>query len=286
MLDLSIDLSHLALWTLPLPTRLVRFTKPDGVIVRVAEAESSVTVDGETFSPLFGCEISAISHEIGGGMPSAEILFAHSDGGTIDTGELDNGFWDGAGVEIFIVDRMELPANLDNERIFKGVIGPIEWDVFAGTGSFDCRGLTAQAEAVLQKFGPMCQTDLFSELCGLDPDAHKQTGTVGAVEDRFTITVTGLSDPTKPFSQGTGETDAGFRFEIVDAVNNSGTLRVRLGEPVCEARFTAAQAVTLYPGCDKRAVTCLTVYANKINPVSGGFQGEDHILGVNSIAGF
>lgn len=285
MLNLSIDLSHLALYTLPLPTFLMRFTRTDGVIVRVTDAESSVTVDGQTFDPLFGCSVSAIHHALGGEMPSCEIAYSHAQGETIDPFHLDNGFWDAAALKVYLVDRMNLPATLDDECVFTGVIGTIEFDADAGLGTFDCRGLTAQAEAVLQTFGPMCQTDVFSELCGLDPDDHEQAGTVATVEDAFTITVTGLSNPDAPFSQGTGETDAGYRFNIVDAVNNSGTLTVRLGESVCEARFEVGQSVTLWPGCDKRAVTCRDVYNNKINPVSGGFQGEDHILGVNSIAG-
>ena len=70
-------------------------------ILRIAEAEQSLTVSAQTFSPLPGAEISAVKHVINGDVGSMEIRFAHSDGGTLDTAELNTGFWDGAHVEVY-----------------------------------------------------------------------------------------------------------------------------------------------------------------------------------------
>lgn len=277
MLDQVIDLSHTALWTRPLPARLVRFTRLDGVILLIAESETSVTVGAETFLPLAECVIGGVSHSIGGEPSSLEITGAHSAGGVIDSGELKNGFWDGATVEQYLVNRNNLSTLGD--RRFRGTIQSIDIDAVRGTFAFDCRGLTAEAESVIQTFMPMCGTDLYSVLCGVDPDAHKQDGTIGTVTDDFTITITGLPDPMVNFNQGTGETDAGFRFEIADAVNNSGTLTLRTWEPICLTRFEAGQDVTLYPGCAKTPEACRG-YGAKLN-----FQGEDHFPGINSIAG-
>jgi uncharacterized phage protein (TIGR02218 family) len=275
MLDQVIDLSRTALWTLPLAGRLLRVTRLDAVIERFTDAETSITVAGETFVPLIGCAIGGVSHALGGAAPSLDIAFAASVGGAIDLGKLKNGFYDGATIEHYIVDRLNL-STLGDPR-FTGTIQSIEVDVIRGTARVDCRGLSAEAESVIQTMMPMCGTDFGSVLCGKDLEAIKQTGTIGSVIDAYTVTVTGLSDTSAAFNQGTGVTDAGFRFEIADFT--SGTLRLRTWEPICLTRFTAGQSVTLYPGCDKTPAMCRGYGRKK------SFQGEDHYPGVDSIAG-
>lgn len=256
--------------------RVARITRLDGVVLRIAEAEASITVGAETFTPLPGCSIGSVKHIINGEMPSSQIDFAHSSGGVIDTAKLNAGAWDAATVQIYIIDRRNITTLGD--PLFTGTIQPVTIDPMGGRGSFDLRGLAAQASTVTQNYQAMCRIDLFSPLCQLSGPSFAVSATIATIVDRFTVTVTGPSNPTGWFNQGIGDAANGFKFEIADWVLSTLTLRTYL--PICIARFSVGLGLTLYPGCDKTAATCKTKFNNKIN-----FQGEDHFLGVNSTVG-
>ena len=258
--------------------RIDEVTRLDDVVLRIAEADEPITASAQTFLPLPGSEISAVKHIINGEMGSMEIKFAHSEGGTIDTYELNNGFWDGAAVQMYLVDRSE--ATTLGDPIFTGLIDTVSINLTGSSGLFSIRGLAAQAEAFVQTYQPMCRTDLFSVLCSLDPAAWDHAGTVGTILDRFNFTVTGLASPPADgwFNQGTFQTASGFKGVIANWIQ--GSSKITMYQPQSIARLTAGEGVTLYPGCDKTGTTCRTKFNNKIN-----FQGEDHFLGINSIVG-
>lgn len=277
MRDYNITLTSTTLFL----ARVVKITRLDGVILRIAEADEAITASAQTFTPLQGCTISAVKHIINGDMGSMEIRFAHSEGGTLDTAELNTGFWDGSTIQMFLVDRSTTTTLGD--PIFTGLIDTVSIDPIGSAGSFDIRGLAAQAEAFIQTFQPMCRTDLFSSLCQLNENDWDHVGTVGTIIDRFNFTVAGLSAPPADgwFNQGTFRTASGFKGVAANWVQSS--LKLTTYQPVCMARLTAGEAITLYPGCDKTGGltgNCVAKFNNKIN-----FQGEDHFLGINSIVG-
>jgi hypothetical protein len=100
----------------------------------------------------------------------------------------------------------------------------------------------------IQTYQPMCRTDLFSVLCGLNPAAWLHTGTVGTLIDRFNFTVTGLASPPADgwFNQGTFETASGFKAVIANWIQ--GSLKITMYQPQCLARLTAGEGITVYPG--------------------------------------
>lgn len=261
------------------PVRLVKITRLDGAVLRIAETDEAVTVSAQTFTPLPGCVISSVKHIINGGMPSMAVNFAHSVGGVLDTTELNNGFWDGAAIVVYPIDRSNISALGD--PLFTGVIDTVSLDPVGSSGSFDARGVAAQAEAFIQTFQPMCRTDLFSPLCQLNKTSFAHVGTVDTIIDRFNFTVAGLVGAPADgwFNQGTFVTESGFKAVMASWINSS--LKITTYQAVCLARLTEGEGITLYPGCDKTGATCRTKFNNKIN-----FQAEDHFLGVNSIVGF
>jgi len=259
--------------------RVVRITRLDGHVLRIGEAEEAITASSETFLPLFGCEISAVKHIINGGVGSMEIQFAHSDGGTLDTFELNTGFWDGARVQLYVIDRSTVTTLGD--PLFTGLIDTVTINPIGSSGSFDIRGIAVEAEAFIQTFQPMCRTDLFSSLCSLNEADWDHAATIATIVDRFNFTVSGLASPPADgwFNQGTFVTASGFKGVIANWVQ--GALTMTTYQPVCISRLTVGEGVTIYPGCDKTGTTCRTKFNNKLN-----FQGEDHFLGINSIVGF
>jgi len=274
MRDYNITLSSTTLFL----ARVVKITRLDGVILRIAEAEQAITASAQTFLPLPGAAISAVRHIINGGVGSMEITFAHSQGGTLDTAELNTGFWDGAAVQMYLVDRSS--AATLGDPIFTGLIDVVSLDVVGSSGSFDIRGLAVQAEAFIQTYQPMCRTDLFSSLCQLNENDWDHDGTVGTIIDRFNFTVAGLASPPVDgwFNQGTFITGSGFKGVIANWVQ--GSLKITMYQPQCIARLTAGESIKIFPGCDKTAETCRVKFNNRIN-----HQGEAHFLGINSIVG-
>jgi len=258
------------------PARLAKITRDDGTVLRIAESDESITVAAEVFVPLPGSEIMGVKHMLGGGMPSLQINFSHSAGGVIDTYDLNVGKWDGAEVILYVVDRNNLTTLGD--PLFTGSVQPIGLNPIGATGSFDIRGLGAKAEAVAQRYSPMCRTDLFSSLCQVDPDVWSHTGTVDTILDRFNITVAGLGSPPADgwFNQGTGETASGIRFEIGNW--QLGSLQLTTYLPVA-LLFAAGEAITLWPGCDKTiGPNGCGKFNNYIN-----FQGEPHFKGAQAM---
>ena len=274
MRDYNVTLTSTTLFL----ARVVKITRLDDLSLRIAEADEPITTSGQTFLPLPGSEISAVKHIINGDVGSMEIKFAHSPGGMIDTVEVNNGYWDGAAVQMYLVDRSA--ATTLGDPIFTGVINQVSSNLIGSAGSFDVRGLTAQAETFIQTYQPMCRTDLFSVLCGLNPAAWAHVGAVDTILDRFNFTVAGLASPPADgwFNQGTFVTESGFKGVIANWVQ--GSLKLTMYQPQCIARLTAGESITVYPGCDKTGTTCRTKFNNKVN-----FQGEDHFLGINSIVG-
>lgn len=158
MLDLPVDTTARVIrWA-----RLCRITRQDGTIYRIAEAQSSITVGGETFVPVAGLTISAIKHALGISPSSVNLTVALAEGGTFDRNEATDGKFDEALVEVMLVDRTNI---LTPGLMFSGRIGPT---VFTDNDDarFDARGHSVKARGpFLPSFGPMCRTDLGSVLC-------------------------------------------------------------------------------------------------------------------------
>ncbi len=158
--------------------------------------------------------------------------------------------------------------------LFSGLIQPIEYDPVSGSGSFNIKGQANQAESIIQTYGPMCRTDLFSSLCTLNPASYAQTGTIGSITNKFECVIADLVLPPADgyFNLGVGVTDAGISFEIAEWTQSTTTLKTFL--PRC-ALFTVGDGVTLYPGCSKTIAVCKEKFGNNLN-----FQAEPHWTGL------
>src|SRR4029077_19336166 len=128
---------------------------------------------------------------------------------------------------------------------------------------------TSAKKLMSQKRSPMCRTDLFSRLCGLDPASFDVAATVVTVPTAYTFTVSGLANPTGYFNQGVAVTSGGVSFELANWNNATQTFTAYL---VCDRIVEAGTSLTLYPGCSKvldDATHGCKAFGNQIN-----FQGE------------
>jgi uncharacterized phage protein (TIGR02218 family) len=255
------------------PARLLVITRRDGTVMRIAEAQSSITAGGNVYTPLAGVEISAVKHTLGGATPSLQITAAHNASGTaaFDTVAVDMGLYEAAEVELYVVDR-DNPAVLG--LMFTGTIQPVNYDV-AGSVSFDVRGPSVGAiKNYIQRFAPMCRTDLYSTLCGVNPDSYQLTATVTAIVNRFNFTIS-ITPADNYLNGGVIRTALGYAFEIAAQTGSSLTAFLPSN------RFLAVgMGLTLWPGCDKRIATCYGKFNNALN-----FQGEPHSIGIYAQVG-
>jgi hypothetical protein len=159
VLDLPIDLTA----TVLAPARLCTITRLDGEVIRIAEANDSITVGAFTWSPLAGFQLSAGKWTVGGEAASIQIDAAMSIGGTFDLYEVVDGKFDAADVQVDLVDRAN-PAT--KGMVFSGRIEPVSFGALHNNVSFDVRGHAVKAKWPFSwTFGPMCRTELGSKLC-------------------------------------------------------------------------------------------------------------------------
>lgn len=258
------------------PARLCTITRKDGNVYRIAESDEPITIGGVTWSVVPGLMISAVKHTNNGEMPSAQIIAVHNRGTVFDTNDIDVGLFDAAAVQIYIVDRMNLATP---KLLFTGSIGNIAYNT-ENQLSLDIKGPAAFGRILMtQKRSPMCRTDLYSELCGVNPDTYKVVAIVGAVLDQYNFTTSsGLNAyPDGWFTQGVLLLDSGTSLEIANWVTSTQTITTYLPS----ARLiTAGQHFTMWPGCDKTmTITGCGKFNNYLN-----FQGEPHFTGTAAAA--
>ncbi|MET0720451.1 MAG: DUF2163 domain-containing protein [Tardiphaga sp.] len=258
------------------PARLCVITRRDGAIFRIAESDESITVAGNTYVVVHGLQISAVKHTANGEMPSCQIIAVHSSASTFDTAVIDAGLFDAAAVQISLVDRLNLAGTPG--LLFTGAIANISYDV-ENRVVFDVKGAAAFARILMtQKRSPMCRTDLFSPLCGVDKDDYDVATTVAAIVNAFSFTVTGaLAQASGYFNQGVAVAASGTAFEIANWNQSTQTITTYLP---CNRILTAGTNLTIYPGCDKTlGANGCAKFSNQLN-----FQGEPHFTGTAAAA--
>lgn len=270
MKSFDIELSGATL----VPGRLVVITRRDGEVIRITErgAPNDLVIGADAYFVVPGFAISAVKHTIGGEMPSVELSGLHKVGGVFDTEDIACGRFDGATVQIYVLDLQNVG---DLGLLFTGSIQPQTYDI-NGTFRFDARGIATKATGVfVPTFSPMCRTDLFSSLCQLNAADFDVAGTVGTIIDKHNITVDGLGSPIPYadgyFNQGVMVSAGGMAIDIA-RWTQAGLLTSYLE---LHDKLTVGEGLTLYPGCDKTtgAAGC-GKFSNWIN-----FQGEPHYLG-------
>lgn len=257
------------------PARLGVITRTDGRIIRFAESDQPITVSGDTFMVIPGLQVSAVKHTSNGEMPSCQIIALHGLGLTFDSDDLDVGLFDGAVVQLYIVDRLNLSRK---GLLFTGSMSDTSYDPIAHQVSFNVKGAAASAKILMtQTRSPMCRTDLFSVLCGLNKTSYAVAATVSTIVDAFNFTVSGLAQADGYFNQGVAVTANGVAFEMGSWIQSTQTILAYLP---CSRLLTVGLGLTLYPGCDKTlTATGCGKFSNQLN-----FQGEPHFLGTAAAA--
>ena len=254
-----------------------KVTRRDGATFGFTDHDRALAFDGVTFAPDLGLESSVTTLEPDFASGSAETVGILSSK-VVAEADLAAGLWDGAEVEIQVVDWQEPTHRV---LVRRAVIGEV---TRAGSAfRAELRGLAHLLDVPQGRvFSHLCDAALGDARCRVDLVAggFQASGSVaeGASSDR--LVVDGVPDhPAEWFSGGRLEVLSGplsgATGEIVSDRKGDGVRRLALREPL-GGDPAAGTALRLSAGCDKRFATCRAKFANAPN-----FQGFPHMPGTD-----
>ena len=254
-----------------------RITRTDGVVLGFTDHDRVLEFDGTRFDPASGFTGTERPARAGGEAATAEVLGVITADAIRDT-DIDMGRYDGARVETFRVNWQN-PA----ERVLLSTarIGAI----IREDGRFRAE-LRSPAAALKSPSGrvyaALCDAALGDARCGVSLAARRQNVTVGVVNDRNRLTLTGLSGAApERFIWGEARWVSGARTGFLDRITG---IETRAGLTI--AGFQAAvgdfaragDRLELTEGCDQRFLTCRDVFSNSAN-----FRGFPHVPGTDFV---
>lgn len=258
---LEAELTHLALcW------RLVR---RDGVALGFTSHDAPLLVDGLLHLARPGMTPSAVV--LGDGMEAddMEVTGALS-AGALSAGDLLAGRWDGARVELFMVDWRQPGGG--GHVLATGSLG----DVAVGEGA-DAR-FTAEligpgaalAATAVETCSPECRAELGDARCRMSLRGREGIARLADVTpDRVRVAGIVAAEHVQGQLLVLDGAAAGLQRRLI--AQDEGWLL--LDEPLA---LTVGTRVLLRQGCDKRFDTCRDRFANAVN-----FRGEPHVPGAD-----
>lgn len=264
--------AHLAGGTTTL-CRCWRLTRGDGAVLGFTDHDRDLVFDGIVHSAEGGLAASSDVAASGLAVGGFEIEGALTDD-RLAAGELEGGVYDGAAVELWLVNWA---APDERVRLRRGTIG----EVTRADGAFraEVRAPTVDLDIVSGRlFQPRCDADLGDGRCGVDlgDPAYRLEAEVTSVHGRAGLSVSGLAGFADGwFAHGrlafTSGANAGRAAEI--KAHSNATWRIDLWQPMAADILTGDQVV-LTAGCDKRFATCAERFDNALN-----FRGFPHMPG-------
>lgn len=188
--------------------------------------------------------------------------------------DLRAGVWDGATIEIFMVNWDDLSMGRSISRI--GRLG----QVTQNRGQFRATllGLTfAYQRSIVEITSPSCRATFGDERCGVNLAGSPSLsfpGTATGFDYTTASLSSGMSQASGYFNAGKVEFTSGANFGLVFEIKQytgSGTFVLQTFPPYTVA---AGDTVLAYRGCDKKFETCRDTYGNQTR-----FRGEPHLQG-------
>lgn len=249
-----------------------RIRRRDGVTLGLTSHDRGLWFDGVLHSSAPGMLPSAIRRSADLTPDSAEVQGALTHD-CIAAADLAAGRFDGAGVEIGVVDW----ETLDRAVLYRGEIGEVTQE--AGRFGADLRSAKAELEADLVPCtSPTCRARFGGLGCGLSVARFTHEAVLSAVDaDDNRVSFAGgppvadLRDGSVRWLDGP---HAGMTMAVVSTDENGLVLDMAL-DPSLEAGIRAL----LREGCDHTLQTCTGRFANAVN-----FQGEPFVPGNDLLA--
>lgn len=248
-------------------------TRADATVQRYTDAETDLILGGQTYLATPSLSRTAVAVSLGLSPGNLEVNGA-LDAVNVSEQDLMAGRYDGARVEVFMVDTLDPDDGAI--PIVVGFLGEVE----TNRNGFRAE-LQSLAAVLSQSEGevttPECRVRLGSARCKVNLASFTVTGTVASVTSNALFATSVTAFATDWFRFGvltwTGGNNAGSRMEI--AGYTTGTGDVRLALPMTRT-VQVGDTFSMHAGCDKTLATCAGKFANVVN-----FQGEPHVPGLD-----
>lgn len=247
-----------------------RLERLDGVTLGFTTHDRNLRRGGLSYRAAPGMLPSEISMSDGFEADSLDITGALTSD-AISAADLSAGRWDGARVQVFMVD-WERP---DGEAlaVARGELGEVS--IRAGAFEAELRGPVALLDApVAEQTSPACRARLGDGRCRVDMAGRLRVTRVTAIPaaDQVVVAEAGTGDE---YGVGRlrwlGGPNSGLESQVL---RSEGAL-LSLDEPPAFAP-AAGDLVEIREGCDKILATCAGRFANAAN-----FRGEPHLPGID-----
>jgi uncharacterized phage protein (TIGR02218 family) len=258
-----------------------RVARRDGVVQGFTDHDLDIDFGGVTYRAGEALTPTQIENAVGLGAGTGEAEGAlQSDG--VTALDLQNGAYDGATVEIWLVDWA---APDDRLLLDIATIGEVRRGEFAFSAE-----LRSGAHYFDQQRGRVyqrnCAADLGDARCGFNvstPGFFTQGQIVSATRETLTATLFDSFEAdfftlgTMTFTSGA---NSGARFSVKTHRQDSAQATLLLGSPPA-AGVAAGDAFTLVAGCDKSPESCQNKFANIVN-----FRGFPHMPGNDRVIAY
>ncbi|MFU8777647.1 MAG: DUF2163 domain-containing protein [Roseovarius sp.] len=256
-----------------------RLTRADGLRLGFTDHDLPLTFDGTLFEPESGFSASEIRAGSDLAVDAQDAEGVLSSDRITETDILD-GRWDNAEVELWRVNWADAEQRV---LLRRGAVGQIRRGRLAFVA--EIRSLAhVLGQTVGRVFQAGCDAELGDARCrvNLNAGAYRGTGSVTEVLRDRAFIVSGISSFAAGwFAQGTltwsSGANAGRRAELLLHDVTGALVTLTLLEAPLRA-IAMGDSFTVSAGCDKRAETCRTKFANIAN-----FRGFPHIPGQDAV---
>lgn len=257
-----------------------RLTRKDGVVMGFTDHDRDLSFGGVTYLAASGLTATQAETSLGLSAGSGEVAGALQSEGIAER-DLANGLYDGASIEIWLVDWSHVEDRL---LVDAATIG----EVTRGEFSFRAE-LRSLAHLLDQQRGASfqrgCSADLGDARCGVDLSgaAYRASGVaLGAAGGGIVASLSGAFGDDF-FSGGrltiTSGAAAGARVGVKSHRLDGADARLSLWTPL--AGVAAGDRFEIVAGCDKTAASCAAKFSNIVN-----FRGFPHMPGNDRIIAY
>lgn len=271
-------LAHYAAGTTSVAT-CWKCTRTDGTVLTVTSHDSDIVFDGLTYSSISaflmtdqeqGSELAPDNFELESFLAAPAITLA----------DVHAGVWDGADVEMFEVNYLDL--TMGRNLLSSGTLGEVK----AARSKFtvEVRGLAQKlARRIVRIINKECDADLGDARCTVDLALYRVSGTVLGIDENNGIVAAIFGTQATHYYTGglvtwlTGA-NAGLAMEV-QTHSNPGTWALLTHQ--MPFTIAAGDTFSVTPGCMKRyAEDCIAKFNNGVN-----FRGFPHLPGVDAFMG-
>lgn len=250
-----------------------RIARRDGVVLGLTTHDAPLMLGGMVYQSAPGIRPSAIVQRRGLTGDMMDIAGALS-ADAISAADLADGRWDGARLTLLIAD-WQAPEQR-HLTIAAGALGAVASDGRRFTAELSARDAVLDAPACPETSAE-CRAELGDNQCRVAMAGRMASATIVAVEGRDLVM--SASWPDGDYSYGRARwMSGGARGLTVHIAAQSGN-RLTCGRLPEQA--AAGDRIMLRQGCDKRAETCASRFANITN-----FRGEPHLPGIDLLTRF